>query len=230
MSVFERTEGLIGKDRANRLKSAFVAVFGVGGVGGFVVESLVRSGIGNIALIDSDRVESSNLNRQIVATTSTIGKLKTEIACERAKEINPNINVKRYDLFYLPENADEIDFSAFDYVVDAVDTVSAKVEIIRRAIKTGVPVISCMGTAGKLEPTALRVAPLSQTKVCPLAKAVRRQLSDVDLSNVKAVYSEEKITAQAITENGKHTPPSMIFVPATAGIILANEVIKDLIK
>lgn len=225
MEEFLRTELLIGKENLEKLKRANIAVFGVGGVGGFAVESLVRSGIGNIAVFDGDVVDVTNINRQIIASTTTIGKDKVEVIKERALSINPNINFTANKVFYLPENADDYDLSGFDYIIDAIDTVTAKLEIIKRAKALGVPVISCMGTGGKLNVKALTVTDIKKTHTCPLARVMRRELKALNINDLKVVYSEE----ERMGERGKDVP-SMIFVPGAAGIMLANEVIKDLIK
>ena len=232
MESFARVKMLIGDDAFQKLSNSSVAVFGVGGVGGYTVEALARSGVEKITVFDSDVVAKSNLNRQIIATTQNIGTSKVEAVKERVKSINPNAQIQIHKVFYLPENANDFDLSIYDYVVDAVDTVSAKLEIIERAIKAGVKVISCMGTGGKTDPTMLRVAPIEKTKGCPLARVMRRELKARSLSGVKVVYSEEQTqqVSTAKAENGKSIPPSMIFVPATAGLILAREVVFDIIN
>ncbi len=232
METFSRVKMLIGDKAFDKLANSSVAVFGVGGVGGYAVEALARSGVGKIAVFDSDTVAKSNLNRQIIATVENIGRAKVDVIKERVKQINPNAQVQTFNVFYLPENADEFDLSAYDYVVDAVDTVSAKLEIIERAKKADVKVISCMGTGGKTDPTMLKVANIEKTKGCPLARVMRRELKDRNISNVKVVYSEEQTIKNDTVcgENGKSIPPSMIFVPATAGVILAREVVFDLIN
>lgn len=237
MDTFLRVQALIGKDAYNKLKNSSVALFGVGGVGGFVAEALVRSGIGQITLIDNDVIAQSNANRQIIAFSINVGKNKVDVMKERLLCINPSLKVNTLKTFYLPENADEIDLSAFDYVIDAVDTVSAKIEIIKRAKEKGVPVISCMGTGGKLDPTRLRVGKIEQTKVCPLARVMRRELKQRNIFDVKVVWSEEEGVKslldgqeELVKADGKTAPPSMIFVPATAGLIIAEQVVMDLIK
>ena len=189
---FARTEKLLGKEAVQRLYSARVAVFGIGGVGGYAVEALARSGVGALDLVDSDTVCESNLNRQIIALHSTIGRSKTEVMRERIFDINPQINVNVYDCFFLPQNAGEFPFSEYDYVVDAVDTVTAKLELILRAKEAGVPIISCMGAGNKLDPTQFRVADIYQTKICPLAKVMRRELKKRGVEQLKVVYSEEE--------------------------------------
>lgn len=229
---FERTALLIGEENVEKLKKAHVAVFGIGGVGGYVVEALCRSGVGTLTLIDKDTVSESNINRQIIALSSTVGRLKTEVAAERAKQINPDICVHTKNVFYLPETEKEFDFSTFDYVVDAIDTVSGKLSIIQRCMEAKVPVISSMGTGNKLDPTAFKVADISKTSVCPLARVMRRELKKRGIERVKVVYSEEepKDSKAIDKESGKTIPASIAFVPSVAGLIIASEVIKDLIK
>ncbi|MBQ0099074.1 MAG: tRNA threonylcarbamoyladenosine dehydratase [Firmicutes bacterium] len=231
MENFSRVSLMIGEEKLNKLKNSSVIVFGVGGVGGYTVESLVRSGVGRIAVVDNDTVSESNLNRQIIATIDSIGKSKVDVIEKRSKEINPEIIFEKYNLFYLPETADKIDLKSFDYVVDAVDTVKAKLEIIERAKRENVKVISSMGTAGKLNPLSLKVCDIKETNYCPLARVMRRELKKRNIESLKVVFSTEKQnTEEIIEESGKRTPPSMIFVPATCGIIIANEIVKDLIK
>ncbi len=226
--IFERSSLLIGEENLKTLKNSHVAVFGVGGVGGFTVEALCRSGIGNITIFDADVVEESNVNRQIIAVKENFGKDKVTAFKKRLKSINPDINVKIEKVFYLPENADNYDFKEFDYVVDAVDTVSAKLEIIRRAKSFNIPVISCMGTAGKTDITSLKVSDIEKTSVCPLAKVMRRELKTLNIKDVKVIYSEEK----PVSRKGDKSvgQPSLIFVPSVAGIMMAREVVMDLIK
>ena len=228
MNSFERVKGLIGESALNKLQNSHIAVFGVGGVGGSALEALVRSGVGIITIVDNDTVSESNINRQIIANIITVGKLKTEVWENRLKEINPNVKVNAINLFYLPETADKIDLSAFDYVIDAVDTVSAKIALIERAKALNVPIISSMGTAGKLNPTCLKVAFIKDTSGCPLAKVVRKQLKDRGITDVKVVYSTEKAFGEINTNGSKNVPSSMTFVPNTAGLIIASEVVKDL--
>ena len=234
-NAFIRSQLLIGENNLNKLKTAHVAVFGLGGVGGITCEALVRSGVGKITIIDSDNVDESNINRQIIATEKTIGKPKTEVMKQRLLEINPNVKVTVVNTFYLPENADAIDFANFDYVVDAVDTVSAKLEIIKRAKAQGVLVISCMGTGGKTDPTKVKVTTLEKTSGCPLARVMRREVKNLGITGVKVVYSDEESTACVdaqgqLKSDGKRAPSSMIFVPSVAGLTLAREVVFDLIK
>ncbi len=229
---FSRTELLLGKEAVEKLKKARVAVFGVGGVGGYVVEALARSGVGAIDLIDKDVVSVTNINRQIIALHSTVGRLKTEVAAERARDINPDIIVHCHNLFYLPETTDAFDFSAFDYVVDAIDTVSGKVALIERAKGANIPVISSMGAGNKLDPTAFEVADIAKTSVCPLARVMRRELKKRAIEHVKVVYSKEAPIQSNLTdgESGKPIPASVAFVPSVVGLIIAGEVIKDLIR
>ena len=223
--MFSRTEILLGKEAVEKLQSAHVAVFGVGGVGGYVVEALARSGIGTLTLIDNDKVSLSNINRQIIALHSTIGKYKTEVAKARIADINPNANVYTRELFVLPETIEEIDFSGFDYVVDAIDTVSGKLAIIQSAKEKNIPVISAMGAGNKLNATAFCVKDISKTSGCPLARVMRRELKKRNIENVKVVYSEEEPKK---SEEG--IVGSVAFVPSVAGLIVAGEVIKDLSK
>ena len=225
MEIFSRTERLIGKAGLEKLKKSRVAVFGLGGVGGYVVEALARSGVGALDLFDNDRISESNVNRQIIALHSTIGKRKTEVAAARVKDINPEIKVQTHDVFFLPETADLFDFSLFDYVVDAIDTVSGKIALIEKAKAANVPVISSMGTGNKLNATAFQVANISKTSVCPLARVMRRELKKRGIENVKVVYSKEEPK-----DVGGSVPASIAFVPPVAGLIIAGEVIKDLIK
>lgn len=233
---FSRTELLIGKTALDKLNKARVAVFGIGGVGGYAAEALARSGVGAIDLIDSDKVAESNINRQIYALASTLGKFKAEVAKERINDINPDCKVNTYKLFYLPETADEIDFTDYDYVIDAVDTVTAKLLIAERAEKAGVPVISAMGTGNKLDPTAFKVADIYRTSGCPLARVMRTECKKRGIKSLKVVYSEEKpLKRQAATEieesgTRRSVPASIAFVPPVAGLIMAAEVVKDLIK
>lgn len=235
MDAFIRVENLIGEQKLKKLNASSVAVFGIGGVGGFVCEALVRSGIGKIALFDGDTVDKSNLNRQIIATEQTIGQDKVEAMKQRLLSINENLQIETKKVFYLPKNADQIDLSNFDYIVDAVDTVSAKLEIISRAKALNIPVISCMGTGGKLEIEKLKVADISKTQGCPLARVIRRELKKRNITGVKVVYSEESVELGVVDrtqddKTKKIAPPSMLFVPATAGLYIAREVVMDLIK
>ena len=228
-----RTKMLIGDAGVFKLKDARVAVFGLGGVGSYAAESLARSGVGNLTLIDGDKIAPSNLNRQLYALHSTIGKDKTEAAKKRICDISSEINIEVKNIFFLPENSNEIDFSKFDYVIDAVDTVTAKLEIISRAKEAGVPVISSMGTGNKLNPSMLQIADISETKICPLAKVMRRELKKRGIKDVPVVYSEEQPIEpkfSEFSETGKLSPGSMAFVPASAGLLMASRAVSDLIK
>lgn len=250
---FVRTQMLLGAEGMEKLKRARVAVFGIGGVGGYVAEALARSGVGAFELIDNDTVALSNLNRQIIALQNTVGRYKTEVMRERILEINPQAQVQVRECFFLPENADTFDFSSYDYVVDAVDTVTAKIELVMRAQEAGVPIISSMGTGNKLNPAMLQVADIYKTKVCPLAKVMRKELKARGVKHLKVVYSEElpltprstdsdlrnpetvsemqkeQVKAQA-AQTRRATPGSTAFVPPVAGMILASEVVKDLVN
>lgn len=221
---FSRTELLIGKENVERLGRARVAVFGVGGVGGYAVEALVRSGVGTLDLIDADVVSLSNVNRQIIATEKTVGRAKVDVAKERALEINPDIKVNTCKIFYLPETAGQFDFTLYDYVVDAIDTVTGKLGLIMQAKEAGVPVISCMGAGNKLDAAAFRVEDIYKTSVCPLAKVMRRELKKRGVKDLKVVYSKEEPV-----KKGNQIPGSIAFVPPAAGLILAGEVVKDLL-
>ena len=246
---FSRTELLIGKAALDRLKAARVAIFGIGGVGGNAAEALARSGVGAIDLIDDDKVCITNINRQIFALTSTVGKYKVDVAAERIKDINPECNVTTYKTFYMPDKADEFDFAAYDYVVDAVDTVTAKLSIVCQAETYGVPVISAMGAGNKLDPTAFKVADIYKTSGCPLARVMRTECKKRGIKGFKAVYSEEKAIrppAGAVISCKHHCvcpagtvrkctarrdiPASISFVPPVVGFIMASEVVKDIIK
>ena len=223
---------LIGEEAVEKLKRARVAVFGVGGVGGYAIEALARAGVGAIDLIDNDRVSESNINRQIIALHSTVGRLKTDVMKEPLLDVNPQMDVRTHNVFFLPENADGFDFSGYDYVVDAIDTVSGKIALIERAKKANVPVISCMGTGNKLNPSAFVVADIEKTSVCPLARVMRRELKKRGISGGKVVYSTEEPKNESAekSETGKPTPASISFVPPVAGLLLASAVIKDLIR
>lgn len=225
---------LFGKKAMQKLASARVAVFGIGGVGGYVVEALARSGVGALDLIDNDTVSLTNINRQIIATLETVGKYKVDIAAQRVKEINPDCAITAHKIFYLPETACEIDFINYDYVVDAIDTVAGKLAIIEKAHNCGVRVISCMGTGNKTDPTAFRVAYINQTSVCPLARVMRRELKKRGITALKVVYSREEplkpLKNSGEASQRREIPASCAFVPSVAGLIIAGEVIKDLIK
>ena len=226
MSFLDRTEMLIGSEAVSRLADAKVLVFGVGGVGGHVCEALVRAGIGEIHIVDGDTDAESNINRQIIATRDNIGQPKVEAMAERIRSINPECRVKGFQMFFLPgETSDSMDFSGYDYVVDAVDTVAAKLEIIEKAKAAGVPVISSMGTGNKLDPTLFRIADISKTSVCPLAKVIRKELRNRGIRDVKVLFSTEEPV-----RTGVRTPASISFVPSVAGLIIGGEVIKDIIR
>ena len=247
LNQFSRTQLLLGKEGIDRLAEAKVAVFGIGGVGGYVVEALARSGVGSFVLVDDDKVCLTNLNRQIIATRSTVGKYKTDVMRDRILDINPQAQVAVRQCFYLPENADEFDFSGYSYVVDAVDTVTAKLDIIMRAKEAGVPVISSMGAGNKLDPTKFQVADIYDTTICPLARVMRRELRKRNVKDLKVVFSTEKSirpledmsiscrTNCICPPGAKHKcterrdiPGSVAFVPSVAGLIIAGEVVKDL--
>ncbi len=228
---FSRTAKLLGANGIEKLKKARVIVFGLGGVGGYAVEALARSGVGSLTLVDNDRVSSSNLNRQLYALSSTVGKYKTEVAAQRVHDISPTISVQTVNLFYLPENADSIDLSHYDYIVDAVDTVSAKIELAVRATALNIPIVSCMGTGNKLDPQALYLSDLFATEVCPLARVMRRELKKRGIERLKVVCSHEQpLAPQSTEEVERPVPGSVSFVPPVAGFLLASAVIKDLIK
>ena len=226
---FSRTELIIGKKAIEKLKIAKVAIFGIGGVGSFVVEALVRAGVQNFILVDNDKISLTNLNRQIIATHKTIGKHKVDIAKERILEINPNAKVETYKEFFLPESEGILDEDV-DYIVDSIDTVTAKIELVIRANKLGIPIISSMGTGNKLDPTKFEVADIYKTSVCPLAKVMRKELKERGIKALKVVYSKEEPIKINFEEDKKRVPGSISFVPSTAGLIIAGEVIKDLTK
>lgn len=232
--AFSRTERLVGSEALDILKTSRVAVFGIGGVGGYTVEALARSGVGSFLLVDNDTVSLTNLNRQIIATTETLGKDKVDVMKERIGSINPDAQVEIRKCFYLPETADSFDLSGYDYIVDAVDTVTAKIDLIVRANQLGVPVISAMGAGNKLDPTQFEVTDIYKTSVCPLAKVMRRELKKRHIKKCKVVYSKEQ-PVEPVTDideqsSKKSIPGSIAFVPSVAGLIIAGEVIKDLIK
>jgi len=229
---FARTQLLFGAEAMERLYQSRVAVFGIGGVGGYAVEALARSGVGTLDLIDNDTVCLSNLNRQIIATHSTIGQYKVDVAKERILDINPQAVVYTHNIFYTPQTADQFDFTQYDYVVDAIDTVSGKLELVMQAERAGVPIISSMGAGNKLDPTAFEVADIYKTSVCPLARVMRRELKQRGIQKLKVVYSREPAMSPAAGEQpddsrGK-SPGSNAFVPPVAGLILASEVVRDL--
>ena len=247
LNQFSRTELLLGHDNMEKLKNARVAVFGIGGVGGFTVEALARSGVGTLDLIDDDRVCLTNINRQIIATRKTIGQYKVDAAKERILDINPDAVVNTYKTFFMPDKADAFDFSVYDYVVDAIDTVTGKIMLVEAAQKAGTPIISSMGAGNKLDPTAFEVADIYKTSVCPLAKVMRRELKKRGIRKLKVVYSKEKAltpiddtanscrshcicppeSARTCTQR-RQIPGSTAFVPSVVGLIIAGEVIKDL--
>ena len=249
LTQFSRTELLLGKEAMDKLKNSRVAVFGIGGVGGYVCEALVRSGIGAFDLIDDDKVCLTNLNRQIIATRKTVGKYKTDVMKDRILEINPDARVEVHKCFFLPENADEFPFEEYDYIVDAVDTVTAKISLVMKAQEMNVPIISSMGAGNKLDASQFRVADIYKTKVCPLAKVMRRELKKRGVKKLKVVYSEEEpirpmedtsdnCSTETVCQDGveykaakrRSTPGSVAFVPSVAGLIIAGEVIKDLAR
>ncbi len=223
-NMFTRTEMLLGKDGVEKIKGAHIAVFGVGGVGGFAVEALARAGVGKITLVDSDTVSPSNINRQIIATTKTVGRYKTEVARERIREINPDCQVECHNIFYSEESTGGISLSAFDYVIDAIDSVRAKLFLIESAVKTGVPIISSMGTGNKLDPTRFAVTDISKTHTCPLAKVIRTELKKRGITRLKVLFSDEP----PIKPTGERVPGSVSFVPSVAGLIIGGAVIKDI--
>ncbi len=249
LNSFSRTELLLGKDAMDRLSKARVAVFGIGGVGGYTVEALARSGVGTLDLIDDDKVCLTNINRQIIATVSTIGQYKVDVAEDRIKSINPHATVNKYKTFYTPETAQEFDFSKYDYVVDAIDTVTGKLMLVEQAKSSHTPIISSMGAGNKLDPTAFEVTDIYKTSVCPLAKVMRRELKKRGIQKLKVVYSKEKPltpiddmaiscrshcvcppgTARKCTAR-RQIPGSISFVPSVVGLIIAGEVIKDLVN
>ena len=229
LNQFSRTELLIGKDGIQKLQNAKVAVFGIGGVGSFVVEGLVRAGIGNFILVDNDNVELTNLNRQIIAIHKTIGQPKVEVAKSRILEINSTANVEIYQEFFMPESEEILD-NTVDYIVDSVDTVTAKIELVVRANKLNIPIISCMGTGNKLDPTRLEIADIYKTSVCPLAKVMRKELKNRGIEKLKVVYSKEEPIRPAESIEEKCKAGSVSFVPSVAGLIIAGEVVTDIIK
>lgn len=229
---FSRTAYVYGEDAVEKLKNARVAVFGVGGVGGYICEALCRAGVGHIDIFDRDTVSLSNINRQIIALHSTVGRAKVDIMKERMLDINPDCEINAYNVFYLPENADEYDLSVYDHIADAVDTVSAKLEIAIRAYKLGIPLISAMGAGNKTDPTRFQVADINDTTVCPLARVMRRELKARGIKKYKVVYSTEEPLKSGVTdpESGKAIPGSLSFVPSAMGLIMAGEIVKSIIK
>ena len=233
---FLRTAMLLGEDAVARLQNARVAVFGIGGVGGYTVEALARSGIGRIDLIDNDTVSRSNINRQILATHSTVGMPKVEAGKQRILDINPDCIVRTHQMFYLPETADQFDFTQYDYIVDCIDTVTGKLQLAQRAVAAGTPIICSMGTGNKLDPAAFQVADISKTSMCPLARIRRKELKKRGIQHLKVVYSQEEarkpdVDEEELQRTGKRQiPGSVAFVPGAAGLILAGEVVKDLVE
>ena len=231
---FLRTAMLLGENAVNRLQKAKVAVFGIGGVGGYTVEALARSGVGQIDVIDNDTVSRSNINRQILAVHSTVGMPKVEAARQRILDINPSCIVRTHQVFYTPETADRFDFTQYDYIVDCIDTVTGKLQLVERAMEAGTPIICCMGTGNKLDASAFQVADISKTTMCPLARIMRKELGKRGIKHLKVVYSQE----EALTPTGweeeaaalgkRQIPGSVAFVPGAAGLILAGEVVKDI--
>ena len=228
--MFSRTELLLGKEKVDILKNSKVAIFGIGGVGSFVLEGLARAGIGSFILVDNDTISESNLNRQLVATTKTIGRPKVEVAKERVLEINPNANIEIYKEFFMPDTREEIIDKSIDYIVDAIDTVSSKIELIVRAKKLNIKIISSMGTGNKLNPTKFEVADIYKTSVCPLAKVMRKELRKRDINGLKVLYSKEDPIKIEKNLKEKQVQGSISFVPSVAGLMIAGEVVKDLIK
>ncbi|NLD20453.1 MAG: tRNA threonylcarbamoyladenosine dehydratase [Clostridiales bacterium] len=222
---FDRTRLIIGKDAIERLSSASVIVFGIGGVGSYVAEGLARAGLGHLTLVDKDVVDVTNINRQLPALQSTIGESKARVMAERIRDINPDCSIEAMECFFLPENADYFDFKKYDYVVDAIDTVAGKIALIEKAKNDGVPIISSMGTGNKLNPTAFKISLIEKTRVCPLARVMRRELKDRGIEGIKVLYSEE----EPVKGTGR-TPGSISFVPSVAGLIIAGEVVKDLVN
>lgn len=227
---FERTALLLGKASVERLARKRVAVFGVGGVGGFVCEGLVRAGVGAIDIVDKDIVAISNINRQLIALHSTVGKNKVDVLEERLKDINKNLIIKKYKCFFLPETSETFDFREYDYVVDTIDTVTGKIELILKAKEAGVPIISAMGAGNKLDPTAFQVSDIYKTSVCPLARVMRRELKKRGVEKLKVVYSKEEPIKPQFEEGEEVVPGSVSFVPPVVGLIIAGEIVKDLIR
>ena len=223
---FNRTETLIGKDSLKKLASSRVAVFGIGGVGGYVVEALARAGVGSLDLIDNDEVNVTNINRQIIALHSTIGKYKVDVAKERVLDINPEVNIRVYKTFFTHETSGDFDFSQYDYVVDSIDSVTGKIELVLKSQGVNVPIISCLGTGNKIHPEMFEITDIYKTSVCPLAKVMRTELKKRGVKKLKVLYSKETPIKQA----GQRVPASISFTPATAGLLIAAEVIRDLIN
>lgn len=222
---YRRTEMLIGEDGVNRLRQSSVIIFGVGGVGSYVTEGLARAGIGSITVVDKDCIDITNINRQIPALHSTVGRPKAEVIAERIRDINPECRVVAEECFFLPDTADRFDFSEYDHVIDAIDNVTGKIALAEKAFREGTPIISSMGTGNKLDPTAFRVADIEKTRVCPLARVMRHELRKRGVHGLKVVYSEEEPV-----KTGSRTPGSVSFVPSVAGLIIAGEVIRSLLR
>lgn len=229
-SQFSRTELLLGEKSVEKLAKKRIAVFGVGGVGGFVCEGLVRAGIGEIDIIDKDTVTVSNLNRQLIALHSTVGQNKVDVLEERLKDINPKLILRKYKCFFLPETSENFDFKQYDYVVDAIDTVTGKIELVLKAEEAGVPIISAMGAGNKLDPTAFQVADIYKTSVCPLARVMRRELKKRGIEKLKVVYSKEEPVKPVFAEGEETVPGSVSFVPSVMGLIIAGEIVKELLS
>jgi Dinucleotide-utilizing enzymes involved in molybdopterin and thiamine biosynthesis family 1 len=247
INQFSRTEILLGKGNMEKLQNAKVLIFGVGGVGGFVAEALARSGVGTIDLVDDDKVSLTNINRQLIATNKTIGKYKVDIMKERIEDINPEVSVTTYKCFYTPETREDFDFTKYTYIVDAIDTVTAKLDLVIAANQVNVPIISSMGAGNKLDPTKFKVSDIYKTSVCPLAKVMRRELKKRNVKKLKVVYSEEKalkpaidmsVYSEGVSQNQKETrggkpkrsiPGSIAFVPSVVGLIIAGEIVKDIV-
>ena len=233
ITQFSRSELLFGGASTAKLQKSRVAIFGIGGVGGYIVEALARAGVGTLDLIDNDTVSLSNINRQIVALHSTLGEAKVEAAARRARDINPNINININKCFYLTENKQQFDFKQYNYIADAIDTVAGKISLVEEAFKAGTPIISAMGAGNKLDASAFKVADIGKTSVCPLAKVMRQELRKRGINHLKVVYSEEKPLPPLSSEeesNKRQTPGSVSFVPPVVGFIMAGEIIKDLLK
>lgn len=224
-----RTALLLGDEAVSRLASSRVIVFGLGGVGSYTVESLARTGVGTLGIVDNDVITPSNINRQLYALHSTIGRSKVDVARERIMDINPSCCVKAYEMFYLPETSDSIDLSEYDYIVDCIDTVSAKIELIVRAQAIGVPVISSMGTGNKIDPSLLRIADIAKTSVCPLARVMRTELRKRGVNHIKCIFSTEEPVKAVVEDGSRHAPGSIAFVPSVAGLMIAAEVVRDLV-
>lgn len=219
---------LLGENAFDKLQNSKIALFGVGGVGGYTAEALIRSGICQLDIIDKDIIDITNINRQIIADTTTVGKAKTDVMEKRLKLINPDAVITPIKMFYLPETADSIDLTQYDYIIDAIDNITAKKELIYRANMHNIPIISCMGTGNKLHPEMLEITDIYKTSVCPLARVIRRELKSMGIDSLKVIYSREEPIKSVITEDGHHAPASAIFVPACAGLMIAAEVVRDI--